>query len=280
MASNHELQARYATLVDKKLRASLVKKPGIFWNTRYEGNPKAGMVKIPVRDAEVAIKTYDRNNGADMTFGATSYLDMPINKEYAVNELIDGYEAAAVPDNLVADRLDSAGYSMSFQVEKDGTACLESAATALGDTTAIAPETIYGLIVDARTAMGNAYAPNDGRRWLAATPTTLGIILKSPEFISASSLGDEVKQTGALGRIAGFNVYEDPTLSATTDFIVGHPDWCHFVEEWKVPIAINNLADGKHIGASAVQGRSVYGFLVSKAKTLYIKKNAGAGGGG
>lgn len=170
MASNHELQARYATLVDKKLRASLVKKPGIFWNTRYEGNPKAGMVKIPVRDAEVAIKTYDRNNGADMTFGATSYLDMPINKEYAVNELIDGYEAAAVPDNLVADRLDSAGYSMSFQVEKDGTACLESAATALGDTTAITPETIYGLIVDARTAMGNAYVPNDGRRWLAATP--------------------------------------------------------------------------------------------------------------
>ena len=167
-----------------------------------------------------------------------------------------------------------------FQVEKDGTACLESAATALGDTTAITPETIYGLIVDARTAMGNAYVPNDGRRWLAATPTTLGIILKSPEFISASSLGDEVKQTGALGRIAGFNVYEDPTLSATTDFIVGHPDWCHFVEEWKVPIAINNLADGKHIGASAVQGRSVYGFLVSKAKTLYIKKNAGAGGGG
>ena len=102
--------------------------------------------------------------------------------------------------------------------------------------------------------MGNAYVPNDGRRWLAATPTTLGIILKSPEFISASSLGDEVKQTGALGRIAGFNVYEDPTLSATTDFIVGHPDWCHFVEEWKVPIAINNLADGKHIGASARAG--------------------------
>ena len=97
MASNHELQARYATLVDKKLRASLVKKPGIFWNTRYEGNPKAGMVKIPVRDAEVAIKTYDRNNGADMTFGATSYLDMPINKEYAVNEPPPAWKAQPPP---------------------------------------------------------------------------------------------------------------------------------------------------------------------------------------
>lgn len=275
MATNHELLTRYAALVDKKLRATLVKKPGVFWNTRYQGSPKAGMVKIPVRDAEVALNAYDRNNGVDMTFGATSYLDMPIDKEYAVNELIDGYEAEAVPDNLKADRLDSAGYSMSLQVEKDGTACLEAAATALGTTTAITPETIYGLIVDARTAMSEAYVPNDGRRWLAATPATFGIILKSPEFIAASSLGDAVKQSGALGRIAGFNVYEDATLSATTDFITGHPDWCHYVAEWKVLPSINNLADGKHIGSSAVQGREVYGFKVSKPKTLFIKKNAG-----
>ena len=278
MATNHELQVRYASLVDKKLRATLVKKPGTFWNTRYQGNPKAGMVKIPVRDAEVAIAAYDHNDGTALTFGATSYLDMAIDKEYAVNELIDGYEAEAVPDNLLADRLDSAGYSMSLQVEKDGTTCLETAATALGDTTAITPATIYGLIVDARTAMSTAYVPNDGRRWLAASPATFGIILKSPEFIAASNLGDTVKQSGALGRIAGFNVYEDATLSATTDFIVGHPDWCHYVEEWKVGVTVNNLADGKHIGASAVQGRSVYGFKVSKPKTVYIKKNAGGGG--
>ena len=75
MATNHELQVRYASLVDKKLRATLVKKPGTFWNTRYQGNPKAGMVKIPVRDAEVAIAAYDHNDGTALTFGATSYLD-------------------------------------------------------------------------------------------------------------------------------------------------------------------------------------------------------------
>lgn len=273
MANAHELQNRYATLVDKKLRATLVKKPGVFWSTRYEGNPKAGMVKIPVRDAEAAVAAYDRKEGTSLTYGATSYLDMPINREFAVNELIDGYEKSAVPDNLVADRLDSAGYAMAFQVEKDGTACLEAAATALGGTAALTPATVYGLIVDARTAMSAAYVPNDGRRWLVCSPAAYGVILKSPEFISASDLGDAVKQTGALGRIAGFNVYEDATLSETTDFLTGHPDWCHYVEEWKVGIAINNLADGKHIGACAVQGRSVYGHKVSKPQTLYIKRH-------
>ena len=35
----HELQDRYSKLVDAKLRATLVKKDGVIFNNRYEGNP-------------------------------------------------------------------------------------------------------------------------------------------------------------------------------------------------------------------------------------------------
>lgn len=272
----HTLQERYSKLIDLKLRATLVKKDGVIFNNRYEGDPKAGKVKVPVRDTEVAIADYSKTDGASATHGDTTYLDVIVDKDKAVNEIIDGYDAAAVPDNLVADRLDSASYSLALQIEKDGTTELESSATTFGDTTALDKDTIYDTIVDVRTKMSEVYVPNDNRRFLLVSPAVFGLILKSPEFVRATTLGDTVVQTGAAGRIAGFNVFEDATLSATTDFIAGHPDWCTRINDWSVPVHLQDInGSGKYIGASAVQGRRIYAHKVTKAKTLYIKKNAG-----
>lgn len=273
----HTPQERYSQLVDLKLRDVIVKKDGVIFNNRYEGDPKAGVVKVPVRDTEVAIGDYSKTNGATATHGDTTYLDVTIDKDKAVNEIIDGYDAAAVPDNLVADRLDSAAYSLALQIEKDATVALEGAATQYDDTTALTKDTIYEKVVGVRTKMSKAKVPNDGRRFLLVTPDTYALLLTSPEFIKASDLGDAVVQTGAVGRIAGFNVYEDNTLTeATTEFIAGHPDWCTRVNEWAVPVHLQDISgSGKYIGASAVQGRRIYAHKVTKATTLYIKKKAG-----
>ncbi len=51
--------------LDAKLRATLVTRDNTIFNNRYEGSPKAGKVKIPVRDTEVAVKAYDKANGVD-----------------------------------------------------------------------------------------------------------------------------------------------------------------------------------------------------------------------
>ena len=56
----HLAQERYSSLVLAKLRASLVTKDEVIFNTNYEGDPKAGIVKIPVRDAEVAVSDYNK----------------------------------------------------------------------------------------------------------------------------------------------------------------------------------------------------------------------------
>lgn len=271
----HEAQERYSGLVDAKLRATLIKKDGVIFNTRYEGNPTAGVVKIPVRDTEVVVSDYSKTDGANATHGDTAYVDLIIDKDKAINEVIDGYDAAAVPDNLVADRLDSGAYSMALQMEQDGTDVLEKAATPTGGTDALTEENVYTKLVDFRTAMSKAKVPNDGKRWALMSPDAYGMALKDEHFIHATDLGDKVIQTGALGKIAGFLVFEDPTLSATTDFITGHPDWCSRVGEWSVPVHVQDLAgSGKYIGASAVQGRKVYGHKVTKPATLMIKKNA------
>lgn len=68
----HEAQVRYSNLVDLKLRKTLVKKVGVICNNRYEGSPKAGSVKVPVRDTEVVVNDYDKVNGAKQTSGAAS----------------------------------------------------------------------------------------------------------------------------------------------------------------------------------------------------------------
>ena len=273
----HTLQERYSPLVDAKLRDVLVKKDGVIFNNRYEGDPKAGAVKVPVRDAEVTIGDYDKDAGATATTGSTTYKTINIDKDKAINEIIDGYDAAAVPDNLVADRLDSGAYSIAYQMEKDASAILENSSnhTTFGTTEALTADTIYGSLVDCRTTMSKAKIPNDGRRWCLMSPDTYALALKSDQFIHATDLGDKVIATGALGKIAGFLVFEDNTLAATTEFICGHPDWCTRVNEWAVPVHLQDInGSGTFIGASAVQGRKIYAHAVTKKNAVYLKKHA------
>ena len=100
----HALQERYSSLINAKLRKELVLKDGIVFNNDYEGDPTAGAVKIPQRDTEVTVGNYNTASGIDLSTGSTEYITVTINKDKAVNEIIDGYEAEAVPDNLAADR--------------------------------------------------------------------------------------------------------------------------------------------------------------------------------
>ena len=39
------------------------------------------------------INVNDIKNGIELTQSATDYLPLPIDKDYAINELVDGYEA-------------------------------------------------------------------------------------------------------------------------------------------------------------------------------------------
>ena len=176
----HIARERYSELVDAKLRATIVKRVGVICNNRYEGSPKAGAVKVPVRDTEVTVADYNKKTGTAMTHGDTSFLTVNIDKDKAVNELIDGFDAESVPGHLVADRLDSAGYSLALQMETDASAELVTGGTAMDSTAALTKANIYDTIVDARTKLSETHVPTDGR-WLLVSPETYALLLKSPE---------------------------------------------------------------------------------------------------
>ena len=260
-----QLQERYSELVLAKLRNELVLKDGVIFNNDFDGDPAAGAVKIPTRDDEVAAGDYDRASGLAPTTGNTAYTTLTIDRDKAVNEIIDGYEAAAVPDTLVAERLDSAGYSLGRAMDLDGAAELLAAGTVVG-VQAVDKDSVYGILVDQRTQMSKDNIPAIGR-YALCTPEVIAAVVRSPEFTQASNLGDEVKQSGAIGRIAGFNVIEFNDGTANLAVICGHPRFATRVNAWQAPVRLQSLdGSGKYIGASAVQGRMVYAHKVLRQK--------------
>lgn len=265
MAKTHTAQDRYSKLVLAKLRNDLVLKDGIVFNNDYEGDPVAGKVRIPVRDTEVAVGDYDVATGKAVAQGATTYLDILVNKDKAVNELIDGYEAASVPDGLIADRLDSAAYSLGLQLDSDGATELLANGT-VENVAQVTAANAYAAMVDLRTKMSKAKIPLTGR-YALVTPDFYALILKSPEFIGPSDLGDAVVQSGAVGKIAGFTLYEWNDATPGLQAIAGHPRWATRVNEWSVPIGLKDLTNA-YIGASAVQGRMVYAHKVTRQTAI------------
>lgn len=276
----HTLQEKYSNIVLAKLRKELVTKDNVIFSSAYEGDIKAGAVKIPVR-GEVEVKDYDKVNGLKGTQGSTTYKTITITKDKAVNEIIDGYEANALPDNIVADRLDSAGYSMANSVDAESIGVLESQGTVLDGKTALTKTTAYSTLLDMKVQMSRAGVPVQGRYAIVA-PEVVSLLLQSSDF--NKNLSDEEVKNGAIGKIAGFTVYEsnnmmfeDTTLvsskKTSTEIIAGHPMFACRPMGFAVPVHIQDLSQsGTYIGASAVQGRLVYEADVLKAEAILVKR--------
>lgn len=252
------LRDAYSDLVLDKLRKDLVLKDGVIFNTDFDGAPTAGAVKVYVDDDEATVSDYSPTSGLAGEGITNSYLTISVNKDKAVNVIIDGYEADAVSPDILAERFGSAAYSLALQLDTDGAAELVTGGTAQ-NVASLSKDNIYGEIVKLRTKLSKLNVPKQGR-WLLVTPDTYALLLNSPEFISASNLGDEVKQTGAVGAIAGFNIYEWNDSTANLAMIAGHPKYATRVYAWRVPVQVVDLnGDAAYIGASAVKGRLVYG---------------------
>lgn len=268
----HAQRDRYGNIIDMKLRATLATVDNYMFNTRYEGSAKSGAVKIPVRDTEISGGAYNKATGIAPGTGTTTYLTVTIDQDYAVNEIIDGYDAAAVPDGIVAERLDSAGYTLAQVLDADAIATLEAEGTTSANTAASLVTTIYGNIVDEQEEMLKANVPLEGLNILVS-PAMRALLLKDKDnFIKQGDLSQELVMTGAIGMIAGMPVYNSNRMAANTEFIIQHPDWCHRIDEWNVePMLVDLNGSANFVGASAVKGRKAYKHKVSKAAAVRVK---------
>ncbi|MBQ7801330.1 MAG: hypothetical protein IJ375_03280 [Oscillospiraceae bacterium] len=268
-----ELVTRYSALVDAKLRDEIVLKDGVIFNNRYEGTPKAGAVTIR-KGGAATVQEYDRLNGVQLTENESEPIVISKFKDMVINTIIDEYNAAASADGLIADALDEGGYAMAMTLDTDGAIELATAGTVFGDTTAITADTAYDIAVDANKALTKAGVPKNGR-YMIVTPDVYANMLKSPEFTKASQLGDAVVQSGAVGKMASLTIFECNYLPEGVEFIAGHPNYATRVNEWAIDVRVQSLnGDGRHIGASAVQGRKVYAHKVTSPEAILVKKSA------
>lgn len=265
----HKRQERYADAIVKLMRQQFNIRAE--FSRDYEGNPTAGAVEVPTRNDDITLSDYDIKNGVELTQSATDYLPVLVDKHKACNELIDGYEAEAVPDNLKAQRMESAGYVIGKALELDAINALVSGGTKSTDVTAMTEADVYKKIATlVKNLKARGISTNDLR--IAIDADTELLLLSDEKFANTSgTLGAELVRNGVIGKINGVQVKPNYLLPTNVECIVYAVPWCQAVDEWKVEPTINNLADGKHIGASALQGRMVYTDVVTNALAVEIK---------
>jgi len=243
------------------------------FSTDYEIDGATGQINVPTRSAEVTISDYDILNGVELTQSATDYIPLAIDQNYAINELIDGYEAEAVPDNLRANRIEAAGYSMGLKKENLAISALVEKGTTSSDTTPLTEADAYKKIASEIANMKKRNMEVASMRVVVSADTEL-LLLTDDKFANTSGqLGAELVREGVIGKINGVAVKPNYLLPENVEFVVYDKRFAQKYEVWSVEPSINNLADGKHIGASALQGRQVGGLTVTNALGVQVKTN-------
>ena len=240
----------------------------------YEGSPVAGAVKGPKRDLDVTVSDYDVKDGVSLSQSNTTYETIKVDNHKAINELIDGYEASAVPDNLIAQRLESGAYSIAKTLEADAiSVLLKGTASEQEDCT---EANVYSNIVKDIAILAKQ-GVDKNRMKVAIDYKTETLLLTDEKYSNtASQIGAELARNGVVGRINGVDVIVEDlgkdTSEKDVEYIVYGIDWTQAIDEWAVNPTINNLSDGKHIGASALQGRMVYADALTDTKAVIVKK--------
>ena len=241
------------------------------FSTDYEIDGATGQINVPTRSAEVTISDYDILNGVALTQSATDYKVLPIDKNYAINELIDGYEAEAVPDNLRANRIEAAGYSLGLKKENMAITELVGKGTKSSDTTALTEADAYKKIAAEIANMKKRNMEVASMRVVVNADTELLLLTDSKFANTSGTLGAELVREGVIGKINGVAVKPNYLLPEEVEFIIYDKRFTQKYEVWSVEPSINDIKDGKHIGASALQGRQVGGLMVTNALGVQVK---------
>ena len=257
------------------------------FSTDYEQDEVTGQINVPTRNGEVQVSDYDVLNGITLTQSATDYLPLPVDKDYGVNELVDGYEAEAVPDNIRAQRIESAGYSIGMKKENMAIDELKAKGTVSADTDALTESTAYKKIAKEISNMKKRNMKVNSMRVAVDADTELLLLTDEKFSNTAGTLGAELVREGVIGKINGVPVKpnylmgnitrketvneEEVDVTRPVEFAIYDKRFCQKYEVWKAEPSFEDIKDGKHIKASALQGRQVGGLMVTNALGVQIK---------
>lgn len=239
----------------------------------YERDPISGGINIPVRNGDITLSNYDILNGITLTQSATTYTQILLDNHKGFSELVDGYEALAIPDSMRAQRLESASYTIGRTLEESAIDALVDGGTTEASTTPLSTSTVYSTIATSvKTLKARGIQANDLR--IAVSADTELLLLTDDKFANTSGqLGAELIRDGVIGRINGVVVKANYLMPSNVEYIVYAVPWCQAIDEWRVLPQFVDIQDGEHIGASALQGRMIYKDVVTNPLAVQVKTN-------
>ena len=172
---------------------------------------------------DVTIGDYTKNGSISapetLTDANTTLL---INNAKYFNFEVDDIDKAQTKPKVMEAAMSRAGYGLADAKDQviAGLYTGVAAANIVGlgnDTTPVVPtsSTVYGYFTTAGQLLDEANVPSMGR-FAVIPPWMKKMLLDSGEFTADTSLGDDVKVNGQLGRVAGFDVFVSNNVPNTT----------------------------------------------------------------
>ena len=248
--------------------------------TDIEGTPGATQVKLWVNELST-VANYVPGTGVSRTVDGSNYVTLDDLKEKAVNELLDGYSVAAAPAQYVAGRLIASIEALGEQQDTDAFATMADDGTEAFDSDDLKPvaSTIYARLIALKQALDTAKTPKQGR-WIVMTSEMANLLLDvDSKVVLNTERGDNIQAEGFVGRLLGFDIYENEQLPEGTNIIAGHPRAFAFGHEWRVEPRLQSLdGSGTFIGDSAIQGRYVYIYGAVRPTLIQVDNSAAVAG--
>ncbi len=290
------LKTDFGRIVVAKLRKEL--KTRALFNQNYRGEAAAGAVMIPVTPASTLI---DYNKGSigsnTVSYAENSYINCVIDQDKALSKYIDGYQANALPYEVLKDELEKAGYAFALAEDTHAINTLKYAINGkdkggvnafastdpryqkTGTVVSLSTADIYEKVVEIYGAMTDKGVSAENR-WMLVNGAGYGKVLASNKAIRGGDLSQEILLTGAIAQIGGFNVYQSGNLTGTQSVsevdkdiyaIFGHADFCTRVESFVVePFVVDGNGDANVVGGSFVKGRFVFTHEVLQPDAFWL----------
>ena len=242
-------------------------------NRNWEGEIKnqGDSVKI-ITPATVSVATLGSTNityselepeATDLIIDQKKFFAFKINDVAQVQANTDIMEAHLENAKKAIEEVqDSYLLSMHANVETANIVGSDTSPVALDKTT------IYQQFVKLALCLKNSNAVYATKRpWVVINPTVESYLLQSSEFIGAHNVADETLREGAIGRIAGMDVFVSTNLTATSGLfyvLAGTNDAITFASQLA---KIESLRD-KDSFSDLVRGLYLYGAKTVQPKAL------------
>lgn len=198
-------------------------KPNI-WSARLQANLDKALVfsnlvtrdwEGEIREAGDAVRINRPNNLTVNDYAGTVTYETPTSAQTTLTIDQQKYVAFKVSDidqaqanvDLINKYSSRAAYALADAVDQ----YLASLYTGAGagtialDLTAANPA-VYDTFVEARKLLTKKNVPENGR-WAVVSPDVEAALLKDEKFVQSTDQGDNIRRTGLIGGIAGFDVY-------------------------------------------------------------------------